>query len=489
MLHSFLFAPFADPAAEAQFDALHAALQPLAEGAHGPALLLGNLALEDAGTLDAVLVRPAGAVLLLFVPRGGALHLPTLGHAPWQLAGQPLPGQAGTANPYAQFQRQQRALAAWLSAQPELGFIRPEAIAGVVLFAQPVSFGSEVEARLNVQSGADNFQLLSSLPHLPRRLQQLAPAGAALPAEALQRWLQYLQTESEDAAPTEPDAAAPDDYWTQKARQLWRWLGAEDVPADPPYGGPESAAAEQERLEQIRRQVRAELAEHTQAINAREAEREQTIAHLQARLAQASRASTATTELQARLAAETREKAVLEAAIRATRAEAEARNRELDARIQQLGTLIQQLQGRPALPAKPTPGVAPTPTQPKPAAPRVQRYSAWHLQPGRAAAVVAVLLALGAGAWGLTKLPWESRKPAAPRREVRRPAPQEAVPAPQVEPASETPQDEAAAQLEERLNTVIIDSTGQQLTPAPTDSVLPARKGYLDLDSTGVPVE
>jgi hypothetical protein len=502
MLHSFVFAPFADPAAEAQFDALHAQLQPLA-ATGGPVLLLGNLPLTDAGTLDAVVVRPAGIVLLLFINGGGSLHIPALSHGPWQLAGRPLTGQAGSANPYAQFQRQQRALAAWLTAQPGLGPIQPASIAGVALFAQPVTFGSEVEARLNVQTGPDNFQLLSSLPHLPRRLQRLALPGAGLPPAALQQWLLHLQAESgETAAEQEATEAADEDFWTHKARQLWRWLGAEDIPHDPPYGAAPldaaaASAAEKQRLEQIRQQVRAELDQHAQAAAAREAEREQTIARLQAQLNQAS-AAPASAELQARLAAETREKAALEEAMRAARAETAARNRELDARIEQLGALIQQLQAQPAAPAaRPAPGLPPPPApvatstagaNSRPAAaplptPRAaaRRYSAWQLQPWRVAAMVAVIIGIVLGGWGLAQLRWGRPKPAAAPREARQTVPDATV---SEEPAASTPTlpvDAAAAQLEQRLNNPVIDSTGP--VPAATDSVQLVTPGYSDLDS------
>ncbi|RAK70112.1 hypothetical protein [Hymenobacter edaphi] len=500
MLHSFLFAPFADAAAEAQFDALHAALQPPAAG--DELLLLGNLPLEDAGTLDAVLVRPAGIVLLQFIGRGGALHIPALNQGAWQLAGQPLTGQAGSANPYAQFQRQRRALAAWLTAQPALGPIRTEAIAGLALFAQPVTFGSEVEPRLNAQSGTDNFQLLSSLPHLPRRLQRLHLPGAALPAPALHQWLQHLQAESGG-----PDAAAdasaedqPAEFWTQKARQLWRWLGAEDIPPDTGYAGysPDPAAvsaAEKQRLEQLRQQVRTELDQHTQALTAREVEREATIRQLQQQLSQAAAAAPSAAELQARLAAETRDKEAMHEALQLARAESVARNRELDARIAQLGVLIQQLQTRPAAPtvsapapARPAPSPVPVPAPAAPSAAttaarpvaRPRRYSTWQLQPWRAVAVLVVVLGLLGAGWGLRQLYRAQTKPAAPRREAQRPGPAPTAD----EPAADAePTDTAPSPLEERLNNPVIDSSGAQPGPAATDSVLAPSPGYLDADS------
>ena len=506
MLLSFLFSAFDAPATEAQFDALHAALQS-ALPADGPALLLGNLPLEDAGTLDAVLVRPAGIVLLQFVGRGGALHIPALNQGAWQLAGQPLTGQTGAANPYAQFQRQRRALAAWLTAQPALGPIRAEAIAGIVLFSQPVTFGSEVEPRLNAQSGTDNFQLLSSLPHLPRRLQRLHPPGAALPTEVLHQWLLHLQAEADDGAATAetaPDAPAAD-FWTQKAQQLWRWLGAEDVPPDLGYAGypPDPAAAsaaEKQRLEDVRQQVRAELDQHTQAMTAREVERDTTIQQLQQQLAQATAAAPGTAELEARLAAETREKQALHEAMQLARAESAARNRELDARIAQLGTLIQQMQTRqspaapPAAPAAPlitattAPAVVPpvaraaapaaAPAAPRPAPrPAVRRYSSWQLQPWRVVAVVAVLLGLLGAGWGLWQL---YRRLAAPtaRREIRRPQPETAPAEGPIEEAA--PEEAAPSPLEERLNNPVIDSTGQN-EPAASDSVQAPGQNYQDV--------
>ncbi|RTQ45653.1 hypothetical protein EJV47_24500 [Hymenobacter gummosus] len=498
MLHSFLFAPFPDSAAEAQFDALHALLQPLAEADEAPLLLLGNLPLADADSLDAVVVRPAGIVLLQFIARGGSLHIPALGHSPWQLSGQPLPGRGSSANPYTEFQRQQRALAAWLTAQPGLGPIRPEVIAGIALFAQPVTFGSEVEARLNALTGADHYQLLSSLPHLPRRLQRLQVPGAALSPAALQQWLQHLLTESaETASAAEAEDSGAEDFWTQKARQLWRWLGAEDIPPDTQYASyAPDAAAEKQRLEQVQQQVRAELDQHTQAAAAREAEREHIIRQLQQQLAaQASAAAPAAAELQARLAAETQEKEALREAVQLARAESAARNRELDARIEQLGTLIQQLQARPATPTPPgpTPAAAPparpaahSPAPPvaRPAPrPTVRRYSAWRLQPWRAAAVVAVVIGVVLGGWGLWYLYQHRAKPAPPRREARR-APREQSAADATAPPEEAAPTPAEQQLEDRLNNPVIDSTGgAQSGPAPTDSVLAPTPGYLDADS------
>ncbi|OON67660.1 hypothetical protein [Hymenobacter sp. CRA2] len=500
MLHSFLFAPFADPALAVQFDALHGLLQPGADAAD-PTLLLGNLPLEEAGTLDAVLVRPAGITLLMFVPRGGALHLPAQGQGPWQLGGQPLPGQAGSANPFAQFQRQSRALAAWLTVQPGLGVIRPEVIAGVVLFSQPVTFGSEVEARLNAQAGTDYFQLLSSLPHLPRRLQRLQPPGAALSVAGLQQWLQYLQAESEETAAAEaPTDAESEDFWTQKARQLWRWLGAEDIPPDSGYAGypPDPTAAstaEKQRLEQLRQQVRAELDEHTQVITAREVEREQTIRQLQQQLAQAAAAAPSTAELQARLTAETREKQALHEAMQLARAESAARNRELDARIAQLAALIQQLQAQPKAPAATPPAPAPSrPAAPppvaasasavpvRPARPAPRRYSAWRLQPWRAAATVAILALLVLAGWGVARLPWGQAKPAAQPRTVQQ-APHE-MPTPEADEVAPEPAEESpTTPLEERLNNVVIDSTGAESAPSAGDSVQPASQDYRVLDS------
>ncbi|GAB3832981.1 hypothetical protein [Hymenobacter jeollabukensis] len=495
MLHSFLFAPFDDAAAEAQFDALHATLQPLAAGDE-PLLLLGNLPLDDAGALDAVLLRPAGIVLLQFIGRGGPLHIPALNQGAWQLAGQPLTGQAGSANPYAQFQRQRRALAAWLTAQPALGPIRTEAIAGLALFSQPVTFGSEVEPRLNAQSGADNFQLLSSLPHLPRRLQRLHLPGAALPAAALQQWLRHLQAESAGTDSAADDAEdQPTDFWTQKARQLWRWLGAEDIPPDTGYAGyqPDPAAvsaAEKARLEQVRQQVRAELDQHTQALTAREVEREATIRQLQQQLDQAAAAAPTTAELQARLAAETREKEALHEAMQLARVESAARNRELDARIAQLGVLIQQMQVRPVAPAPPAPVTPPHPAPTPPAAapaprpvarPRVRRYSTWQLQPWRAVAVLVVVLGLLVGGWGLLQLYRERAQPAPDRREARQVSPTETTDEPADQAAE--PTEAAPSALEERLNNAVIDSTGTQTGPAPTDSVLAPSPGYIDPDS------
>jgi len=425
-LHSFLYAPFADPARQDQFDAVQAALEQ--ETVAGTALLLGNLTL-DGEPLDAVLIRPRGMVLLLFVPgEGGTLMLsPRTGT--WRLAGQPLPGYGPTGNPLPQFQRQRQALAAWLSAQFDTP-LPASAIRGGLLFARPGGAEQGLEQYLRAQPAAAGFQLLGDVSQLPQSLAPLADAEPILSEAALARWVRRVEAPDEEdqeqeagwSEPAAADYAAPRGFWEQKARQLWSWLGAEDIPSDAPYGGypaPDAAAAGQQekaRLEQIRQQVRAELLAQSQAATTREAEREQIIAQLRDQLAQASAVAPETAALQARLAAETREKAALAEAVRAAQAESAARNQQLDARIEQLARQLQQLQTPPpsagtsagygaqvAAPAV-TAASGASPKKAQPAAAPATRPPArrqWHLQWSRVAIVAAVLGWSGAAVWGV----------------------------------------------------------------------------------------
>ena len=380
MVHFFLAAPFADAARAVQFAAVRAAL---AADSGTDSLLLGNLVLEDeAAPLDAVVVRPHGITLLVLVPRGGVLSIPALGYGSWQLGGVPLAGSEDFDNPFEQFRQQKVALVAWLRprftpAQANLQFI-----GGVVVFEAPLTFGPDVEAALN--EAPAGFQLLAGPADLSRRLRQLATPEIDLTAADLAEWAAELN----DFAATAPAAPADASHSTAtpetaadaivgsflggKARALWGWLGANDVPDDDvPYGAAAALTArneEKQHLEQLRQQMQADVQAQLQALETRENERERSIAQLRAELAQAPPVAAEATALVSRLGAETREKAALEAEMEASRAELAARNQELDAKIQQLSQLIGQLSAAPAsAPAMPAqqaalPASAPEPT-------------------------------------------------------------------------------------------------------------------------------
>ncbi|MBO0357413.1 hypothetical protein J0X19_05610 [Hymenobacter sp. BT186] len=412
MLHTFLHPPFADPVKQAQFEALQAALG--AEPAAPVSLLLGNFAVEEGGEVfDAVLVRPHSVSVLIFVTNGGQLTVPTQGAGPWQLDGQPVQVSGTANNPFGQFRRLKGALAAWLDSQLEPGHVPAELLTGFALFARPVTFGPGVEQYLRTQPGADSFQLLSDSSQLPRRLRQAAHPEIQLSDAELTAWAKDLADEhpettaANDTAPTDYSDEPANGFWTQKARQLWHWLGAEDVPHDEPYGSAAAVAAnseEKRQLEQMRQQIRGELAQQRQEMEAREAEREKSIAVLRAQLAQVPTAAPDAAALQARLATETREKEALEAAMHASRAEAASRNQELDARIQQLGQLIEQFQTKPQVP--PTGGVGPAATRPAAKATthhNLVKRPTTQLRWPRVAVVVGAAAGIGLGTWGLTR--------------------------------------------------------------------------------------
>lgn len=431
MLHRLLFEPYASPAAEARAEALQHSLAAVEHG-----VLLLNLPL---GTelLDAVLLVPTGVALLQLLPGGRQLSAPNLTRSPWLLDGQLLPGFTDRENPYQQLQRQRVVLAAWLAEQRLLPVVATENIVCMAVFADVAQFGAELEEQLHQLPEQERFQLVRQPALMLRQLTRVAPAQLLVPAATLDAWVAELLPD-EDEAPTFTDEhTAEDDLLTRKARQLWRWLGAEDVPADPPYGTasapapPDPVAASQQekmRLEHIRQQIRTEVAEQTQALQAREAARDQTIAQLRQQLAEASAAAPETVRLQTQLATEAREKAALEATIRAARAESEARSQELDARIQVLGQQLQLLQQRPAPAPVGASAVAATPTSTlavpsaRPAAPArrppakrpaPQRppmaATTWQLQWPRALLAGALALLAGAGIWGLAQLPGKLR--------------------------------------------------------------------------------
>ncbi|WP_426490542.1 hypothetical protein [Hymenobacter sp. 102] len=408
MLHSILFAPFPDTATEARFERLQATLA----GAATEGVLLVNLPLPAVPPVLA-LVQPGGIAVLLLLAGGGVLSTPDFVAGPWLLNGQPVDIRAGS--PWQQFQGQRAALVEWLREQPDFPTLTFSDVAGLAVFTQAVQFAPDVEAGLAQFPADEQFQLVPQLPQLPRRLQQLE-TGAVLPPAALQHWAETLRHQDlTHAHQPEPELNHNEQpgFVAGKLRQLWGWLGAEDVPADPPYGNSsavfiEQQTAERQQLEQLRHQMLREMQQQRQEMEAREAEREQSIAQLRDQLTHAPAATAEVTALQARLAAETQEKQQLQAAIQASQAEAEARNQSLDARIQQLGRQLAQLQAQATAVPAPTATIAPAAPaavqlpagQPAPAS-----TPAWRLQWQRAALVVASVSALGVGLWGVTKLP------------------------------------------------------------------------------------
>ena len=416
MLHAHLYAPFANPLRQQLYEQVRAALEAEQDG---PAtLLLGNFAVEtDAPALDAVVVRPHGITLLALVPGGGRLHMPALGYGAWQLEGQALGGVGEADNPFEQFRQQKEGLAAWLAPQLSPDQANLQFISGVVVFSDPVDFGPEVEEQLTQQPGG-HFQLLGDATQLPRRLKQLAKPEIDLSEEEITQWAQELTEEPAStgsippAGPeTNPAADAPASPW----RKVWRWLGADDIPDDAPYGGYPAAqvaasSAEKERLEQARLDGQEQLHQKLQDLEAREAQRERSMSQLVAQLAQAPPVTSEAQQLREQLALETREKEALDEAIRQSRAESAARNQDLDSKIQQLGQLIEQLHARPAAAATaPASAAATAPrTASRSLAPAAamayRRARLWGRGLPRVAVVLGVVGLLGVSVWGASHL-------------------------------------------------------------------------------------
>jgi len=413
MLHSFLFAPFSDPARQEQFEAVEKALH--AEASLPTTLLLGNLAAFDAPPVDALLVQPGRLVLLMLVPERGQLRIPALEYGTWRLNDQPLPSFGAADNPFAFYCQQKDALTQWLGVQLGLGATTLPPLVGMVVFLAPISYGPEVESQLSRQATVHNFQLVGDARQLPRRVGQLKPSSGRPTASAIADWA--AQLEAEHWADELPSTAEEPSYgfWEQQARRLWLWLGAADVPTDPPY----SLASDPHQLEAFRRELQAELKQQQQAAQARETAREQEISQLRQQLAQ--------TPAQQHLAQQ--ERAELEAALRTARAESATRNQELDARIQQLGQLIEQLRTQttqaPAPAAVKPADVAPLTKSPPPRPVRKPVTApAVHLRLTRVALLVGVLLCVGLGGWGLVRLSKSYLAGRKPKREQTARVPQ-----------------------------------------------------------------
>ena len=163
---------------------MHAALAAAGAARAPTTLLLGNLAALPAGLgIDALVLRPQQATVLVLVPQGGALRVPALAHGVWQLSGQPLASRGGGPNPY-HYRQQGTAVAAWLGTELSRGPGAPAVfLASAAVFATPVTFGNEAEEHLRQSAG--DFQLVRGPAQLPRRLQTARADVHALGAAAL----------------------------------------------------------------------------------------------------------------------------------------------------------------------------------------------------------------------------------------------------------------------------------------------------------------
>ncbi|RTQ46519.1 hypothetical protein EJV47_21440 [Hymenobacter gummosus] len=504
MLHHFQFAPFPDAARQRLYQQVLAALQ--ADTSGPDTLLLGNFATDEEGApLDAVVVRPHSITLLVLVPGSGRLSIPALTYGSWKLDAQALRGHAADAdNPYEQFRQQKEALAAWLTPQLTPEQANLQFITGMVVFEGPISFSPDVEEQLSQQPGS-SFQLLAAAAQLPRRLKQLARPEIDLTADELAQWARDLADEPAPAPATPLAAAAPaapaspeeaPSFW----RRAWRWLGAEDIPDDTPYGAYPAAqvaasSAEKERLERVRQESQAELRQQLLALEAREAERERNMAELRAQLAQAAPVTSEAQELRERLAAEGREKAALEEAMRASRAESESRNRELDAKIQQLGSLLEQLNARAtAPPTGSTPAAGPAATarpaaasgpagRPTPAAAPLawvsayRRLRGWRRRLPRLGAVLGGVALLGLGAWGLSHLGTDAPRPYQENGKWGfADASGKPVVAPKYSSVSEFRQEQAVVEQNGAFG--LVDESGQEVVAPAYDALNPYAGGY-----------
>ncbi|MBJ6144757.1 hypothetical protein [Hymenobacter sp. BT559] len=402
MLVSVLPVPFGDAGRQRQFEAVRATL---AAEADAPAtVLLGNLGAFSPIQADILVVRPTSLSLGVLTPQAGQLTIPALTYGSWQLDGQPLLDFTDADNPFVQYQQQLPVALAWLSEHLGLPEEELPPCTGFALFEAPLTFGPGVEAQLHQHAAATDFQLVGGAGQFLTRLRQLPAAAAALNEDELLDWGEYLAREPyvdhEQDIPVSPFDDLPA-LLTQKLRQLWHWLGAADIPADPPYGGapllPDPALRdeqEQARLHQLRQELLAELRQQREEAAAREATRTQELAQLRQQLAQAGQPAA---EHQAELAA----KAALEESLRTARVELAARNQELDARLRQLEQLSQQLRTAPAaVPARPASTPVATPRQaagrvapPKVVYRRMQQAERW----GLIALAVGILSAGGVG--------------------------------------------------------------------------------------------
>ncbi|TGE09704.1 WG repeat-containing protein [Hymenobacter fodinae] len=408
MLHTYQPTPFPDAVRQGQYEAVLAAL---AADAQAPdTLLLSNFSLPT-GTasieLDAVVVRPRSITVLLLVPRGGLLSIPDFRAGAWLLDGVPFGNTPDLENPFQQFQVQREALAGWLADLLPSEAANLNFISGLVLFAEPVRFGPEVEERMSSVPAASAFHLLPDPTRFTRRVAQLASPEIDLTPADLQLLTAHLgltpvqpQPEPEQPAPASPSQTSPTELLRQKAGKLWRWLGAEDLSeldrTDSGYEIDLVAIRNQEKaqLEELRASLQADVNAQLQALEKREAERERSIAKLREELAAASPAAPEAASLASRLAAENQEKASIEATMQTYQAQSAARTQELEQKIQQLEALIRQLSagsgGAPA--SAPPPSAQVNPAASGPTWPKVPQF-------GRSTQAAQNLLEAGLAQW------------------------------------------------------------------------------------------
>jgi len=356
-----------------------------------------------------------------------------------------------------------------------------------VVFGAPIAFGPEVEGQLKQQPDG-SLQLLGEIAHLPERLAKLAQPAINFSDADLSQWAQTLAEEPADDPSAE--APAPGSAYPGKeelpARSFWRkawgWLGAEDIPEDPPYGYPAAQAAnsaEKQRLERLQQQAQAQVQQQLRAVEAREAERERRMEELRAQLAQAPLVTTETQALRERLAAESQEKAALENAIRASRAESDARNRDLDTKIKQLSQLIEQLDKQAAASPPVARATSPEPkdkTAPPWAAVGYRRVREWRRRLPRVAAIGVVGL-LGLGAWGIGHL---TARPPVPYQENGKWGLADAS-GHALSPAKYTtvgPVQQARAVVESAGAYGVIDDAGKEVVAPAYDALNPYAEGY-----------
>ncbi|MDU0369745.1 WG repeat-containing protein [Hymenobacter endophyticus] len=384
MLHTYLSAPFTSPTRRQQFEAVAAALQ--TDTAAPFTVLLGNVDVGTPDFLDALILRPRSITLVQLIPQGGLLTMTDLRAGMWYLDGTPLELPNGAINPFGRFERQRVALADWLAQYLPADAANLQFISGLALFGAPVRFGPEVENHMATVPTASQFHLLPDPTQFTRRLARLTTPEIELTEadlEPLLHEVEWLPADGAAAAASTPEQPGASGLLRQKAGQLWRWLGAEDLDhLDRTSSGYEidldARNQEKQELENLRTQMQQDLQQQLSALATREAERERRITQLQQQLSAAPVAPEAP-DIQAQLAAEKREKDVLESSMHTYRQELETRNQELGQKIQQLENLIERLAAAPVAPPAaattipdPAAAAATSTTPPAPPMPAVQ---------------------------------------------------------------------------------------------------------------------
>ncbi|GAB2962945.1 hypothetical protein GCM10027048_34610 [Hymenobacter coalescens] len=501
------------------FDAVR---QSLSAGlpAEAPALLAGNLPLRGSAPLDAVLVRPHSLTLLLFQPgAGGQLRIPAFISQPWLLDGRPVTTADHAVNPYQTFQAQCGAALQLLGPLLPPEAVNPHFVTGLWMAGGPLRFDADVEASMAAAPEARQLQLLPDVARLPRRVAQLATPEIELTAADIRQLAEALPAALPHPAPSSglADDEAPASLGSvvqNTARQLWRWLGADDLDELPPDTYELAARGEDRKhaLEAEQAALQQQLAEQIQAIEARESAREQSMAQLRTELAQAQQqAAPNAADLQARLAAESRAKAAEDASLRAAQQEWQRRNQDLDAKINTLEQLIQRLQGAADLPPAVSPhasaprhAAAPpaapstsTTEPPPPAQPLSARLQQWWRQVQLAnwprgrerwrRALPATdhwgwlalggVLALGAMLWLSTQV-FQERPPEPYEADGRWGFARDGEPVVKAQYTSVQPFQNARAVVERDGAFGFVDDAGQEVVPPAYDALNPYAEGY-----------